>query len=122
MAAPKKRPPKGIVPPQLVGKGFDVHPEHRNKHGAPRDAIELRKLIQEVGSQKIRVAIKSMKGKTTAQMTRFERIVYEWFESQDSKKQEMLIQYGFGKVPDKLEVSGLKTIVVTLKKKSEEGE
>jgi hypothetical protein len=51
-------------------------------------------------------------------MTRFERILLEWFETQNSRKQEMLMAYGFGKPIETINLQGeLKVIKVTLKKK-----
>lgn len=117
----KNAPPKGVYPPQLVGKGFDAHPENRNKKGAPRTAIALRDMIQEMASEEIEVTIGKGKDRKTVKMTRMERILLEWFETDRAQKQELLMGYGFGKPAETINVSGeLKVIKVALKKKQED--
>lgn len=119
MARRKNLPPKGVVPPQLRGKGFDAHPENRNKKGPPKTAITLRNLIAEMGEEEIEVMVRTAKGKEPIKMTRLERILLAWFESDNSRQQELLFGYGFGKPQESINVTGeLKTIQVVLKKKS----
>ena len=109
---------KGVQPEWLVGKGFDGHPEHINRYGIPSDIITLRKMVQQMGNEP--VVVENILSKDKMVMTRFERILFDWFNSQSFDKQQAIMQYGLGKVPDKLELSGsLKTIVVTIKKKEE---
>lgn len=116
----KNSPPKGVRPPQLIGKGFDAHPENRNKSGPPKRALELRNLISEMAAEEIEVEVGRGKDKRVVKMTRMERILLEWFETQSGKKQELLFAYGFGKPVDTLEVKGeLRHIVVSRKKKEE---
>lgn len=115
-----KAPPKGVYPPQLLGKGFDARPENINKYGVPSDAITLRKMIQAMGNEEVEVILK--KGAAKIKMTRFERILFEWFTTQNSRKQELLMAYGFGKPAETINVSGeLKIIKVGLKKKDDTG-
>lgn len=112
--------PKGVMPPQLTGKGFDAHPENRNKKGPPKDAIALRQMIQEMGAEEIEVLIGKGKNRKTVKMTRFERILLEWFQTDRAQKQEMLMGYGFGKPAENINISGeLKVIKVALKKKQD---
>jgi len=112
--------PKGVIPPQLVGKGFDVHPENRNKKGPPKDAVALRKMIQDMGDEEIEVTIGKGKNRKTVRMTRIERILLEWYESERAQKQEMLMGYGFGKPVENINIGGeLKVIKVALKKKQD---
>lgn len=118
MAARKNPPPKGVVPPQLQGKGFDVHPEHRNKKGAPTHVKEFRDMLHSMGAEKIQVLVKNGKKKQTVDMTRWERIALEWFESQSVKKQELLMGYSWGKPTETIELTGQKVIQVTIKRKS----
>lgn len=114
--------PKGVVPPQLQGKGFDVHPENRNKKGPPKDVVALRRMIQEMGNEEIEVTIGRGRNRKTVKMTRMERILLEWYESDRAQKQELLLGYGYGKPPETINVSGeLKVIKVGLKKKQEDG-
>lgn len=124
MAYPKRKPgePKRPVPPELVGKGFDAHPENINPHprGRPKNFDELRKLINEMSHEEIEIVIGRGKGKKTVKMTRLEQLLLEMFGSKIWQKQEMLLQYGYGKVPDKLEVSGDKIIHVTINGKNDD--
>lgn len=113
---------KGVQPEWLKGHGFDGHPEHINRYGVPSDVVTLKKMIQKMGNEAIVVGeIGEGKNKTAVTLTRFERILFDWFNSQSFEKQQAIMQYGLGKVPDKLEVSGeLKVIKVALKKKQED--
>ena len=118
----KNMPPKGVVPPQLAAHTFDKKPQNINTAGNPSNFGELRKLIVARSSELIDVEVKGANGKKkTVQMTRLDRIMLDWFESQSFDKQQAIIHNGWGKVPDKIEVSGLKTIVVSIKKKEDDG-
>ena len=120
---PKSAPPKGVYPPQLRGKGFDAHPENRNTKGAPRTAFALRDMIQEMASEVIEVEVGKGKDRKMVKMTRMERILLEWFETDRAQKQELLMGYGFGKPAETINVSGeLKVIKVALKKKQDSQE
>lgn len=111
---------KGVQPEHLKGKDFKAHPERINKYGAPTDAITLRRMIQAMGNEEIQLLIKKGNSEESVTMTRFERILFEWFTTANSRKQEMLMAYAFGKPVETLEVKGeLKVIKVTLKKKEE---
>jgi len=117
MTTENRRPPKGVIPPQLRGKGFDAHPENINKYGVPKDAISLRRMIQAMGNEEIEAMIGKGGKKKKVITTRFKMIIDDWFNSLSFDKQQAIMQYGIGKVADKLEVSGeLKVIKVSLKK------
>lgn len=117
----KNLPPKGVRPPQLIEHGFDKHPERINRAGNPGNFLELRKLMAKRSEELIWVEVIDGKTKRTKKvlMTRLERIMLDWLDSGDFAKQQAALHYGWGKVPDKLEVSGLKTINVSIKKKEE---
>lgn len=112
---------KGVYPEWLKEYSFAVRPEHINRYGVPNDVTTLKKMIQNIGNEAIVVGtIGEGKLKTDVTMTRFERILFDWFNSQSFDKQQAIMQYGLGKVPDKLNISGeLKVIKVALKKKQD---
>ena len=112
--APKHKPPKGVMPPQLAAHSFREHPENINKYGAPKSFIDLRKFFVDIGGEKIQKEITLPDGKKKmVEMTRLEALIIDLYNG----KREEVLTYGFGKVPDKLEVSGTKTIRVTIEKK-----
>jgi len=113
---------KGVYPEWLKEYSFAVRPEHINKYGVPSDVTTLKKMIQSIGNEVIAVGTMGEgKLKTVVTMTRFERILFDWFDSQSFDKQQAIMQYGLGKVPDKLDITGeLKVIKVALKKKQDE--
>lgn len=111
---------KGEQPPWLKDKDFRANPQNINRYGIPSDVVALKKMVQEMGNEEIILDVGKGKNKKQYQMTRFQRILIDWFESQSFEKQQAIMQYGIGKVPDKLEVSGeLKVIKVSLKKKGQ---
>lgn len=112
---------KQPIPPQLVGKTLRDRPQDINRKGRPKDFDQLRKMILEMGNEEIQVQVGKGKNKKTIELTRFERILLDWFNSQGFDKQQAIMQHSFGKIPDKLEISGLKTISVALKKKEDDG-
>lgn len=111
---------KGEQPPWLKEHSFAVRPDHINRLGVASDVITLRKMIQKLGNEGIVIGKVKTEGNEEQEvvMSRFERILMDWFNSQSFDKQQAIMQYGIGKVPDQLNISGeLKTIHVTLKKK-----
>lgn len=118
-ATPKKkrggaRYPKGVMPPQFVGKGFDAHPENINKDGgAIRSINALRKRAQEIGNELVEFEFGKGKNKVKMKMTRTDRILLDWHVSQEYSKQKSAIEYSYGKVPEKLEVEDDKSSVLT---------
>ena len=109
---------RGVQPEWLKQMGFDGHPEHINRYGTAGDISSLRKIVQKMGNEAVEVQVTDKNGKKKIIMlSRFERILLDWFSSQQFDKQQAAIQYGAGKVPDKLEVTDRKTIRVTIEKK-----
>lgn len=70
-----------------------------NRKGPPMSFMTMRKLIQEIGAEKV-----LEKG---VERTRIECLVRRWFRSRNPNTQKTLVEYGFGKVPDRLETDGL---------------
>lgn len=81
---------KQPVPPQLVGKGFDKHPERINRNGRPRSFDQLRKLAQQIAHERI------ADGST---ITAAEAILRQMAHDNP----ERFIEIAFGKVPDQSE-------------------
>jgi PBSX family phage terminase large subunit len=98
---------KGEMPAHLRGKGFDAHPEHIWKGGRPAHFGELRKLVQQMGNEEIQIELGTGKYKKNVRLTRFERILLDWFNSQSFDKQQAIMSHGFGKVPDRLQVENV---------------
>jgi hypothetical protein len=118
---------KGVQPDWLKGYDFKAHPERINKYGVPSDVVQLKRMIQAMGNEEVVVTTLTVgKGKNKKEvpikMSRFERILLDWFDSQSFDKQQAIMQYGVGKVPDLLEVSDRKVIRVTIEKEKKEGE
>lgn len=116
MARRKKLPPKGKIPPQLAAHTFDKKPQNINRAGIPKDAVELRKFISELAGQLIKVKVQGgKKGKEDeAEMTRMEHLILDWFESGNSKKQELLMAYAYGKPVETIQIETPKTIKVSI--------
>lgn len=83
----KRQPPRTAFRP-----GFDPR---RNLKGRPRSFDQARALAQEIVHRKL----------LSSDRTVIEGIFEAW--AKDPKHQLDLIQYAFGKVPDKLETTGL---------------
>ncbi len=74
------------------GKGFDPR---RNLKGRPKSFDEVRELAQQLAheTKNGRIAI--------------ERVLRQWMDSPEPSLQKAFVEYAFGKVPDKLEATGL---------------
>jgi hypothetical protein len=70
-----------------------------NRRGRPKTFDAFRKLCQQICWEKV-----TIDGEV---LTRLEVIVRDWAGSKDPQKQLALVQYGFGKPPDKIEATGL---------------
>ena len=79
-------------------KPFTADDPRINRNGRPRDYEALRKLVRAVGYEEVDVH------EDGTPMTLIESIVRDWMTSKSFRKQLAAIQYGFGKVPEKLEV------------------
>lgn len=116
--------PKRPVPPQLVGKNFSAHPENAIHTGRPKDFDQLRKMVLEMGNKEAEFEIEVGKGKKKKiqklKMTMFQRILMDWFSSQSFEKQQSIMQHGFGKVPDAIDITSKgKSIVIPPEKVAE---
>lgn len=109
---------KGEQPAWLKGKDFLAHPEHINRYGTPSDVTTLKKMILQMGNEAIE--LEDPKTKQRVILTRFERILFDWFNSQSFDKQQAIMQYGIGKIRDEVKVTGeLKVIKVGIKKRED---
>lgn len=108
-----KRPPKGVRPKHLIGKGFDSHPENINRKGRPAYIDILRKAAQEVANDVIKLTPKEMKKLrvNTASLSRLKRILFDLAISGNHAKQKLFIEAAFGKIPIAIDLtSGGETI------------
>jgi hypothetical protein len=71
-----------------------------NRKGRPKNFDALRALVLEVGNE----VISSKDG--SVQTTRIQGIVRDWLTSNNFQKQKAILEIAYGKVPDKVEVSG----------------
>jgi hypothetical protein len=88
------------------GKGANRDPRIRGG-GRPRSFTEFRKLVQRIISETVEVKEWPNGNKKITRMTAAEAIVRHWCRSKDPAMHRLLAEYGFGKVPDRLEASGL---------------
>ena len=70
-----------------------------NRKGRPKSFDQLRELAQELAQEKV-----TSKGKA---MLAAERVLRRWRDSFEPSLQRAFIEYAFGKVPDKIETTGL---------------
>ena len=68
-----------------------------NRRGRPRNFDAFRELCQKICHERV-----TLDGEV---MTRLEVILRDWAGSKDAQKQIALIQYGYGKPPDKIETN-----------------
>ena len=71
-----------------------------NRKGRPKSFDALRAYVLEVGNE----IVSSKDG--SVQTTRIQGIVRDWLTSGNFQKQKAILEIAFGKVPDKVEVSG----------------
>jgi hypothetical protein len=83
---------KQPVPPQLVP--FVPGDPRINRKGRPKTIDAVRKLVQNIAYEEV-----VNKGES---FTTLELIFRDWASSKMFEKQLAFVQYGFGKVPDKL--------------------
>lgn len=71
-----------------------------NRKGRPKSFDALRRLILLKACEEIAVA------EGSPGMTRIEAIVLDWAKSDDPIKQRLFVEYGYGKVPNPVEMTG----------------
>jgi hypothetical protein len=86
--------------------GFDKRPQAINRKGRPKSFDALRALA-------IRLSHEETTSEDGEIVTNIEKIMREWIS--DPRNQEKFVQYAFGKVPDKVELSGAVKYKVTVK-------
>jgi hypothetical protein len=79
-------------PGGITGKGFVKGDPRINRNGRPKTFDELRKLAQDIAHEQL-----------SNGMTRADAILRMWSGSKEPSLQKAFMEYGFGKVPDKLE-------------------
>lgn len=104
MARPKGQ--RGPVPPQLVGQGFDSHPERINRSGnkGQRSIFKLRDKIQDMLAESVEVTVGKGKYRRKIRMSRMEHLLMMQMESRDPRHSEQIWEYGFGKSVGALEL------------------
>ena len=85
---------------RAVGKPFVKNDGRINRTGRPRSFDELRKLAQSIGDE----IVTTSRG---ARIRLCEAILRSWAESKEPQLQRAFMEYGYGKVPDKLETDQL---------------
>ena len=93
--------PKRPLPPQLVGKTLRDRPQDINRKGRPKDFDQLRSLVQELLGEKITVR----KGGQSTKLTRLENLILEMIAAKQAAEHTTVLQYGFGKVPDTVDIT-----------------
>lgn len=76
-----------------------------NRKGRPRSFDQLRKLAQSLAHE----TVDTQQGKMTATEVILRQM------AKDPKQRELFLQYAYGKIPDKLELSGEAKIIVKIK-------
>jgi hypothetical protein len=71
-----------------------------NRRGRPKGFDEFRRLAQAIAHEKVT-------DKDGNPMTAVERVLRGWRDSKEPALQKAFIEYAFGKVPDKIETTGL---------------
>jgi len=100
-----KLAPKGKAPvPSIVERGkpfrFVKGDARINRKGRPRSFDELRRLAQKILNETVTT-------RDGEKLSGAEALLRTWATSREPTLQRALIEYGFGKVPDKIEATGL---------------
>jgi hypothetical protein len=90
-----------------TGKGGFQERKHQiNRKGRPGNFDALRELAQQIGHEPLTIGDK--------RLTVTEAILRQWAQSKNPQLQRAFIEIAYGKVPDKLDVTGMDKIVVKL--------
>ena len=84
----------------MTGKGFVKGDPRINRKGRPRTFDQCRELAQAIAHEELLL-------KDGTQITVAEAVLRSWAKSKEPALQKAFIEYAFGKVPDKLETTGL---------------
>lgn len=84
-----------------IGKRFVPGDPRINRSGRPKSFDQFRQLAQELAQE----IVKAPKGK--GEMLAAEKVLRRWRDSFEPSLQKAFIEYAFGKVPDKIEATGL---------------
>ena len=75
-----------------------------NRKGRPRSFDALRELAQQIGHEPLTIGDK--------RLTVTEAILRQWAQSKNPQLQRAFIEIAYGKVPDKLDVTGAGELVI----------
>lgn len=91
----------------VTGKGFVKGDPRINRNGRPRNFDEVRNLAQSIAHE-------TLTDNQGNRLSVIDAVLRSWVKSKDPTLQKAFMEYAFGKVPDKLEATGLeqKTILV----------
>jgi hypothetical protein len=92
---PQRKTPGGIT-----GKGFVKGDSRINRKGRPRSFDEFRHVAQKIAGEDVVGA----DGNT---ITRAEQLLRSWARSKKPMLQKLLIEFAYGKVPDKIATNEL---------------
>lgn len=82
---------------------FKKNDRRINRKGRPKDFNGMRALAKLIGNEAIDV---TTRGGGNVRMSRIEAILRSWAMSKDGKLQKAFVEIAWGKVPDKVELSG----------------
>jgi hypothetical protein len=83
------------MPGGFTGKGFVKGDPRINRRGRPKYFDQFRKMAQQILHEKVL-------GPDGNMITRVEALLRSWLRSKNPLLQRALIEYAFGKVPDKV--------------------
>jgi hypothetical protein len=88
-----------LVKPGTFTKGHDPR---RNLKGRPRSFDQCRELAQQIAHEELTT-------QSGDKLTVAEAVLRSWAKSKEPTLQKAFIEYAFGKVPDKIESTGLES-------------
>lgn len=88
----------------ITGKGFRKGDPRINRKGRPRAFDALRALAQMISHEPVIVGDRKM--------TVVEVILRQWAQSRNPKLQQLFIEVAYGKVPDRIEMTGDYSLVI----------
>jgi hypothetical protein len=85
---------------RVIGRPFVKNDPRINRRGTPRSFDQLRKLAQSIGAE----LVVDSEGR---KLTVAEAVLRKLASSGDAQANRIFLEYGFGRVPDKIETTGL---------------